>query len=70
MSTHVKAVTEVATQIADINKQASELAQSLRQNLADVKEALDVTQEVSDTLKTSGAELRATLGLSSNRPPK
>jgi len=33
------------------------------------KEALDITAEVSTALGRSGAELRATLGLSGNRPP-
>ena len=69
MSTQVKGVTEIAQQIHEVNKLASKVGQELKRNLEDVKEALEIADEVSTSLRNSGAELRGVLGMT-NRPPQ
>ncbi len=69
MSNDVKAVSDVAKELKGISDRARSLAAEMRQNIKDVTEALDVTQEVSKSLRDSGAELRGILGTQTNRPP-
>jgi ABC-type transporter Mla subunit MlaD len=68
MSGQVKGVTDVVKDIAEINNMASTVAEELRKNLAEVKEALTMTQDVSKALRDAGAELRGVLGAHSNNP--
>jgi ABC-type transporter Mla subunit MlaD len=70
MSGQVKGVTDVVKEVHDLNKHAATVADEMRKNIADVKDALAMTQELSTALRDAGAELRGTLGIQTNNPPK
>lgn len=69
MSVEVKSLTDVVKDITTVKEQAAFVAQQLRQNISDVTEALQMTDEVSRALREAGAELRGALGVQSNNPP-
>jgi len=69
MSQDVKQVTDVARQIADVGVEARKISADLKASISEVREALGVAGEVSNALRSAGAELRGVLGLNTNNPP-
>lgn len=70
MSSEVKSLTGVIQSIADIKSKSGNIAEDLKKNIADATEALEMTQQMSNQLRASVAELRGVLGSHSNHPPE
>lgn len=69
MSKEVAKVTDVASRIANVGKRAESVAEDLDKNITDVEEALDMAQEMSTSLRNTGAALRGVLGVQTNSAP-
>lgn len=69
MSDEVKAVSEVAKDIAVVKELARSVATELRASIAEVTDHLHIAKDVSSALRAAGLELRQVLGTTTNNPP-
>lgn len=70
MSRDVKAVTDVAGEVAKLGARARDVGDKLRRNVDDTHAALDIAENMSDALGAAAADLRSILGVQTNSPPK
>lgn len=70
MSSDVKAVTDVANDVARLGERARDVADAMRQSIEDTHQALNIAESVSKSLALATAELRGALGVQTNNPPE
>lgn len=65
----VEKVTTAAEKLDGLGDKAERVANHLDATIAEVDETLNIAQDMSSSLRRVGANLRARLGVQTNRPP-